>query len=1190
MYFRKTLKTASLILSLLITPALYAEDIEIFSNETPPSEPNILFVLDQSGSMATPIGTAGETRASSLRTAFNQVVSNTDLKNLNIGLMGFSYSSNFPRVNEADWSTATAGVYRYVAASAWPYPHGVAFPVSPIDAAATPIMLSNLLPASMNDGKTIGYFTIDNDSLVNPEDGQVVREYLPEVLSSWNVSGETPILESMYEAALYFRGEEPSFGNAPSYENHGAHPSTYTGTIHSAITEGTDGSYKTCDTPDCGINCSAITVQSSCSSGETSCGLGTNCSTVTQDWSQTCNLSSEAACLADNSDYSRCELVSYDDCSSTCTGGKDYETGACLGETTSSCTTNSYYNCIIPTEVTTCDHSKYQCERVKETVTTIANAQYISPIKDQCQSNAIILLSDGQPLNSNQSVLSGARDGVKTLMGRADDCSAVPGQILPNVTGNTLSDGRCGVELTSFLATQDQNPDVDGTNTIKTYTVGFGVSDNAGAENYLRSLASSGGGKYYSATGASALVEAFQSIINDIDSNARSYAAPVYTVDPGSLLAHSKDIYLPLFENSALPRWSGNLKKFKLNDSGKIIDKNGDEAVDAKGVLKSTAVDYWADTSAVVAGDLNPITSGGTASQIVPSTRNLLTDDGSTTLAALNTTSATKALLGNAGMSDDYQNQLIQFIKGYAADGVTPRKHIGDILHSKPTVVSYSSQQVVFFGTNEGYLHAVDAADATTTGGGKEKFAFMPSALLKNIEGQLTNTELTGGLKRIYGVDGSMTVWINDKNKNGKVDAADGDTAYLYFGLRRGGAHMYALNVTNPDAPELLWKLSNTDTGFSQLAETWSKPVVAKLRYKPSSSADPVTDDVLIFGGGYDNRLDEIDRTARAGLATAKGNGIYIVNARTKALIWSYAGANLQHSVPGNVRVLDLDRNGSIDRLYFGDTGGNVWRVDLNADDTDDDASLFDVKNDAKVRLFASLGGSGSDYRKFFYEPDVSFFRHGGKYALLISIGSGHRSRPLGTNIEDRFYVLYDENVLNIPETAPAPLTEADLVSSTALMGGSFLPSYKGWYKSLVTGHGEKVLASPIIFMNKVMFTTFATIDNAVATGSDDSCSSLASNQTRTYVLDLMTGSATVDLDNDGVVSSKDESIGISNGDILDTPQLVFNAPSNCTNEGCNQHVDIRVGKRLVPIVDKDTVSGNVDLGEFLPKVYWLND
>ena len=86
-----------------------------------------------------------------------------------------------------------------------------------------------------------------------------------------------------------------------------------------------------------------------------------------------------------------------------------------------------------------------------------------------------------------------------------------------------------------------------------------------------------------------------------------------------------------------------------------------------------------------------------------------------------------------------------------------------------------------------------------------------------------------------------------------------------------------------------------------------------------------------------------------------------------------------------------------------------------------------------------------------------------------------------------------------------------------------------------------------------------------------------------------MTALPAVDLNDDGTVDASDESMVISHGDILDTPQLVFNKPSNCTNEGCDQHVDIRVGKNLIPLVDQSTQNGNVNLGDFLPKVFWVN-
>ena len=57
---------------------------------------------------------------------------------------------------------------------------------------------------------------------------------------------------------------------------------------------------------------------------------------------------------------------------------------------------------------------------------------------------------------------------------------------------------------------------------------------------------------------------------------------------------------------------------------------------------------------------------------------------------------------------------------------------------------------------------------------------------------------------------------------------------------------------------------------------------------------------------------------------------------------------------------------------------------DLNIDDVDSDASLHDVKKDARVSQFARLGiGGGVNARKFFFEPDVSMFRHNGKNTIV---------------------------------------------------------------------------------------------------------------------------------------------------------------------------------------------------------------
>ena len=1142
-----------IMVALLLSPSyLLAEDTEIFSDEIPPAEPNLLFLLDQSGSMNQPIGTAGETRLTSLQSAFNAVVSDPGVKKLKIGLMGFSN-----------------GVGKV------PNPHGVSFPVSPIDDEALPIMQSNFVPETLNAPDNRGYFTLADDNLPDPVAGQAVRNYLPQILSGWTAYGATPIVDAYYEAALYFRGEAPFWGAASADQNHAAHPSTYSGSVIADVTTTPTGSTQICVEATCGINCTPTVFSSYCAAGEASCYLGTNCKAIPLTYSYGCSLATEAECLASDPQYSSCTASTSTNCSQTCDGGTHPESGACLGTETEVCTNTESITCTKIIEYTQCDRDGFQCDVVTETLVDNANATYTSPITDECQNNTIVVLSDGQPFVESDTETDNTRAQVKSMIGLTANCSDVPGQILPETVNNSLADGRCGTELASFLSTQDQSADVEGDNTIQTYTVGFGVGSNPEAEAYLRSLALSGGGEYFPASNTAALVTAFKSIISDLDASARSFAAPVYTVDPSSALSNSDDIYLPLFENSSQPGWAGNIKKFKLNSEGKIVDASDEEAIDENGALKPEAIDFWADTSVIVT-KANPVTNGGAASRLGSITRRLLTDDGSA-LVSLSDANVSKGQLGDSSMADDYKNQLLNYIKGYQADGTTPRNAMGDILHSKPTVISYGSRQVLFFGTNEGYLHAIDAADfgALSSEGGSELFAYMPSPLLSNIDGLLKNTELTGPVKRIYGVDGSMSLLINDENHNGKVDGAD--TAYLYFGLRRGGSHMYALNITDPDDPKLMWKISNGDVGFSQLGETWSKPVVAKLRYKPGGTAAAVTNDVLVFGGGYDNRLDKAALSERSDLSSAKGNAVYIVNAKTKDLIWSWSSANdsdFKHSVPGGIRALDIDRNGSIDRLYFGDTGGNIWRADLNVDDFDDDESLNDVKKDAQVVKFASLGGSG-DPRKFFYEPDVSFFKYNGKYTLLVSIGSGYRVYPLNKEITDRFYVLSDENVLNIPETTRVAITESDLVSASGseLGGGSFLPNHKGWYKTLATG--EKVLSSPLIFMNKVMFTTF-TPDSAAA---EDGCS-VASNKAQAYVLDITTTLAVDDLDGDGV---PDERIDLPPTDpIPTTPQIFIPPPSNCTKRGCDQPVVVRVGKKAI--------VGGIDIGELLPKVYWLDN
>jgi Tfp pilus tip-associated adhesin PilY1 len=321
-------------------------------------------------------------------------------------------------------------------------------------------------------------------------------------------------------------------------------------------------------------------------------------------------------------------------------------------------------------------------------------------------------------------------------------------------------------------------------------------------------------------------------------------------------------------------------------------------------------------------------------------------------------------------------------------------------------------------------------------------------------------------------VDGPITLWLDETAtgaipNNGVLDVGAGEKAYLFFGLRRGGQAYYALDVTNPDSPVLKWKITSSTSGFAHLGNTWSKPVVAQLKW--STSPDPAkTHPIVVFGGGYND--------SAANTETSGGNAVYMVNALTGTAIWKTEA--MSNGVPSRIRVMDMDRNGSVDRLYFGDTGGKLWRVDLNHANFDTNPSNDNNLSEAKVYNIANLGGTGTDARMFFEEPSVAVFNGSGGLVATIAIGSGDRTNPIANTVHNKFFVLYDKNIFNLT-VAPTVVTVSDLdgtfpVTATRLAD----PTFKGWEKgftSTTSTTGEKVLSTATTYQGKVLFTTFGT-------------------------------------------------------------------------------------------------------------------
>ena len=436
---------------------------------------------------------------------------------------------------------------------------------------------------------------------------------------------------------------------------------------------------------------------------------------------------------------------------------------------------------------------------------------YDSPIDSACQSNHIVLLTDGTPTSFPQ------------------DEAAIANHIYGNTTSNCspASSGTCGAELAEYLFANDHSDTVDNTNNVITHTIGLSFS-NAWLQTLSVGRGPEGKGQHFFAEDTADLTEAFNSILDIAREGSNSFAAPAITLDQFTRYSHREDMYLALFEPSNTQRWTGNLKRYRFD--GQVKDQTGAIALDTStGKFSATSRSYWSNAT-----DGDNVAQGGAAYQFGPEDRNVYTYLGGGD-KALNSTvnqfsennpDITAAMLG---VADSERINLLKWARGVDVDNEsensTSRLQMGDPLHSRPVILTYGGTEtapdsVVFVGTNEGFLHAINSAD------GEEVFSFIPSELLGNLN---TNYRNERTINRLYGIDGDLTLWTNDADNNGQING--NDHAYLYMGMRRGGRNYYALDVTDKTAPEFLWSIQggpgvadggNGTAGFENLGQSWS--------------------------------------------------------------------------------------------------------------------------------------------------------------------------------------------------------------------------------------------------------------------------------------------------------------------------------------------------------------------------------
>ena len=393
------------------------------------------------------------------------------------------------------------------------------------------------------------------------------------------------------------------------------------------------------------------------------------------------------------------------------------------------------------------------------------------------------------------------------------------------------------------------------------------------------------------------------------------------------------------------------------------------------------------------------------------------------------------------------------------------------------TYAAYASSQatrtqVVYAGSNDGMLHGFNADT------GEEVFAFVPNAA---IQGGLKDLAIKP-LDHRYYVDGelaSQDVYING-----------GWRTVLVGSMGRGGRAIYALDVTNPNSVSLLWEIDSN-----------AVPAIGNIIGKPKITQVSNGQWRVIVGSGPNNSTD----TARLLVIDLASGSTTVVN----------TNAATNNGLMG-VSIADINGDGFAERAYAGDLRGNMWRFDnLDALAGPPSSSL----------LFTATTGTPQPITA---EPTLA--RNPATNDIWVFFGTGRylNTGDLTDTSLQTWYGLIDDDS---PITSRSDLVERKIETSTTISGrmaqtiseGSEgdMDGKRGWYLDLKLqggpNEGERIV-TPGVLRGSTLWTT-----TNIPDGSDP-CT--ASGRGFLMYVSAFTGTRTqspqIDLNGDGIIDSAD--------------------------------------------------------------------
>jgi type IV pilus assembly protein PilY1 len=266
----------------------------------------------------------------------------------------------------------------------------------------------------------------------------------------------------------------------------------------------------------------------------------------------------------------------------------------------------------------------------------------------------------------------------------------------------------------------------------------------------------------------------------------------------------------------------------------------------------------------------------------------------------------------------------------------------------------------------------------------------------------------------------------------------------LVGGLNGGGRGYYALDITDPTAPKLLWEFTTTagngttsvkddDLGF-----TYGQAIITQRSDNRW---------VVVVTSGYDNGNTDPKLAAQSPAGDGVGY-LYVLDAGTGAILSKIStGVGTPGAPSGLAKIGGFNAEPSGNRvsfIYGGDLLGNLWRFDIN------DSATATIGTGSALK-FATLFGdvAATQPQPIMTTPILGTIL--GKRVVFIGTGKYLEPSDLATTTRQTQYAIKDDNVSSTivnPRAQPSMVQQFLIAnpdgSSTRLSAGSASATVQG--------------------------------------------------------------------------------------------------------------------------------------------------